>query len=320
MVSSGHRHGETSIETIPGSTELYHREPHREGAPAPLCYQPCTHRPIKSSDRLAADWETILRPRVLNIIQEYDISPRAITPIHQLGASSSPVKGGETILISAPSQKHKNNNWFLAISDIRRFFVSVGWENLFVEISDYEEIRLRTWAIRPGERIVEQWADIREVLLKQLAVDEAAALESISIFRRGKSNERTKCPPTIILTAPEVYGLMIIKDQIRQTLDSHGYHSVGLEIIRDRLARNAIHSIDPFSIDNYQLGAGIGASIGTKNCLESGTLGGYIFLCYPSGSRIQLGLTCYHVVRPGIHDDEINSKFAPRLSFNLPLT
>jgi hypothetical protein len=102
----------------------------------------------------------------------------------------------------------------------------VGWENLIVEISDYVEMRLRTWAIRQGEPVVEQWADIRGVLLKQLAVDEAAALESISIFRRGKSNERTECPFTIVLTAPEVYGLMIIKDQIRRALDLYGYSSL----------------------------------------------------------------------------------------------
>ncbi|KAI9763271.1 MAG: hypothetical protein M1840_000802 [Geoglossum simile] len=298
--SSGHRHGGTSTEMIPGLAEFYHREPYREGAPAPLCYLPCGLYAVKSSDRLARDWETILRPKVLSALDEHDVRPRSILPIHQRDGLSSPIQGGETILISAPSSYHKDNNWFHAVMDMRRFFGSIGWMDLIVEISDREETYLNTWAIRRGEPIIEQWPNIRELLLQQLKVDEAAVLQSISIFRRGKSEERTKCPFTIVLTAPEVYGLMIIQNQIRQTLDSNGYSQIGLDIIRGRVVRNAIADIDPWSTDNYQVAAGMGVSIGPKNSSESGTLGGYIHLRHPSGRRIQLGLTCYHVVRPGI--------------------
>ncbi|KAI9784466.1 MAG: hypothetical protein M1839_002122 [Geoglossum umbratile] len=290
----------SSTEAIPGMAAFYHREPHREGAPAPLCYLPCQLYAVKSSDRLARDWQTILRPKVLSALDEYDVRPRSILPIHQRDAPSSPVRGGETILISAPSSSNKDNIWFRAVTDMRQFFESVGWTDLIVEISDREEMYLNTWAIRRGEPIVEHWPNIRELLLQQLNVNEAAVLESVSVFRRGKSEERTKCPFTIVLTAPEVYGLMIIRNQIRRALDSNGYDQIGLEIVRGRVVRNAIGDIDPFCTDNYQLAAGMGASIGPINDEESGTLGGYIYLRRPSGRRIQLGLTCYHVVRPAI--------------------
>ncbi|KAI9759914.1 MAG: hypothetical protein M1840_003071 [Geoglossum simile] len=295
--SSGHRHGGTSTEVIPGLTEFYHREPHREGAPAPLCYLPSSLHAIKPSDRLVRDWETVLRPKVLSALSEYDVQPRSILPIHQRGTL---IRGGETILINAPSAHHKDDNWFHAVMDMRQFFGSIGWTDLIVEISDREEMLLKTWAIRRGEPIVEQWPGIRDLLLQQLKVNEGATLESMSIFRRGKSEERVECPLTIVLTAPEVYGLMIIQNQIRRTLDSNGYNEIGLEIVRGKVIRNAIASIDPLCTDNHQLAAGMGVSIGPKNTCESGTLGGYIYLRYPSGERVQLGLTCYHVVRPGI--------------------
>jgi hypothetical protein len=59
---------------------------------------------------------------------------------------------------------------------------------------------LNTWAIKPHEPIVKRWPQVREVLLEQLKSDEASDLESINVFRRGKSGDRLECAVTIVLT------------------------------------------------------------------------------------------------------------------------
>ena len=84
---------------------------------------------------------------------------------------------------------------------------------MIIEILDHDEFRRNTWAIQPDEPVVGQCPHIRGLMLKQLAVDEVSDLESMSILRRGTSERRTECPFTIVLTAPEVYGLMMIRAQ-----------------------------------------------------------------------------------------------------------
>jgi len=293
------------------SANDYHREPFREGAPAPLCYRPGITRAIRPSNRLVAEWGTVLRPKVLSVMNTYHIFPRSIGVIHRRDVFWPLHRPDETVQIDAPSQHHIDNNWYLAVSEIRQFCVEVGWPDLILEIIDCTEFYKGTWAIRPHEPIVKEWPQVREVLLEQLNCDEASDLESINVFRRGKFEERLESAVTIVLTAPEVYGLMKIKDRIREQLDMNGYEHIDLEIIRDRITRNInidpLTGIDPLSQEYHQARVGMGASIGPQNRDESGTMGGYVNLSGPWG-QIQLGLTCYHVIRPGLMCSEIASK------------
>lgn len=277
--------------------ERYHREPFREGAPAPLSYQPGVVRAIHPSNRLVAAWETVLQPKVLSVMVKYDIFPRSIVVIHKRDVFWPLPRPDETIQIDAPGRYHIGDNWYLAVSEIRQFCAEVGWLELIVDIIDCTEFRKNTWAIQPHEPIVKQWPRVREVLLEQLKCDDASDLESINVFRRGKSEERLECAVTIVLTAPEVCDLMIIKDQIREQLDMNGYGYIDLELIRDRISLN--NNINPLSLEYYQTRVGMGASIGPQNRDESGTMGGYVNL-RGSWGLIQLGLTCYHVIRPGL--------------------
>ena len=285
--------------------EDYHREPFREGAPAPLCYLLGIMEVIRPSNRLVAEWGTVLRPKVLSVMDTHRIFPRSISVFHRRDVFWAPLRPDETVYIDAPSQFHKDDNWYLAVSEIRQFCAAVGWPELIIEILDWTEFEKNTWAIRPHEPIVEQWPHVREVLLEQVKCEEASDLESINVFRRGKSEERLECAVTIMLTAPEVYGLMKIKDRIREQLDKNGYGHIDLELIRDRIYRNT--DIDPLDLDYYQTRVGMGASIGPQNRDESGTMGGYVNL-RGSWGQIQLGLTCYHVIRPGLMSSEIASK------------
>jgi hypothetical protein len=144
----------------------------------------------------------------------YRIFPRSIVVIHQRDVFWPLLRPDETVQIDAPSQHHIDDNWYLAVSEIRRFCTAVGWPGLILDILDCTEFDKYTWAIKPHEPIVKQWPQVREVLLEQLKCDEASDLESMNVFRRGKSEERLECAVTIVLTAPELYGLMKIKDRI----------------------------------------------------------------------------------------------------------
>ena len=287
------------------SKEHYHREPFREGAPAPLCYRPGIVGAIHPSNRLVAEWNTVLRPKVLSVMDTYRIFPRSIAVIHRRDVFWPLLRPDETVQIDAPSEHHIDDNWYLAVSEIRQFCMTVGWPELILDILDCTEFGKNTWAIKPHEPIIKQWPRVREVLLEQLKCDEASDLESINVFRRGKSEKRLECVVTIVLTAPETYGLMKIKDRIREQLDINGYRHIDLELVRDRICRNV--NIDPVDPETHQETVGMGASIGPQNRDESGTMGGYVTLC-GSWGRIQLGLTCYHVIRPGLMGSEIASK------------
>jgi len=287
------------------SKEHYHREPFREGAPAPLSYRPGVVGPIRPSNRLVAEWETVLRPKVLIAMDKYRIFPRSIVVIHQRDVFWPLLRPDETVQIDAPSRRHIDDNWYLAVLEIRQFCTTVGWPELIIDILDYTEFGKNTWAIKPHEPIIKQWPRVRGLLLEQLKCDEASDLESINVFRRGKSEERLKSAVTIVLTAPEVHGLMKIKDRIRRQLDINGYRHIDLELVRDRIYRNI--GIDPLDPECHQETVGMGASIGPQNRDESGTMGGYVTLCGSQG-QIQLGLTCYHVIRPGLMGSEIASK------------
>jgi hypothetical protein len=235
----------------------------------------------------------------------HHIFPRSIVVIHRRDEFWPLFRRDETVQIDAPSKHHIDDNWYLAVKDIRQFCVEVGWPDLIIDILDETEFDKNTWAIKPDEPIVEQWPQIRDMLLEQFKCHEASNLESMNVFRRGKSERRLECAVTIVLTAPELYGLMKIKDRIRKQLNENGYEDIDLELIRDRICRNVGN--DPLGLECYQETVGMGASIGPQNRYESGTMGGYVNL-NKSGVHIQLGLTCYHVIRPGLMSSEIASK------------
>ena len=165
-------------------------------------------RAIRPSNRLVAEWETVLRPKVLSAMDTYRIFPRSIMVIHQQDVFWPLLRPDEIILIDAPSQHHIDDNRYLAVSEIRQFCAAVGWPGLILDILDCTGFGKYAWAI------VKQWPQVWEVLLEQLKCDEASDLKSMNIFRRGKSEERLECAVTIVLTAPELYGLMKIKDRI----------------------------------------------------------------------------------------------------------
>lgn len=293
------------------SKEHYHREPFREGAPAPLCYRPGIVGAIRPSNRLVAEWKTVLRPKVLSAMDKYRIFPRSIGVIHRRDVFWPLLRPDETVQIDAPSQHHVGDNWYLAVSEIRQFCMTVGWPELILDILDCTEFGKYTWAIKPHEPIVKQWPQVRDVLLEQLECDEASDLESINVFRRGKSEDRLECAVTIVLTAPELYGLMKIKDRIREQLDINGYGHIDLELIRDRIFRG--FDIDPLDPKCYQATVGMGASIGLQNRDESGTMGGYVNL-RGSWGQVQLGLTCYHVIRAGLTSSQMEYSDAKGIS------
>jgi hypothetical protein len=107
-------------------------------------------------------------------------------------------------------------------------------------------------------------------------------------------------PLAIILTAPEVYRLMKIKDKIRKKLDEQGYSDIELEIVRDKICHRGMR----LNTEHYKKQAGTGVSLGAKGSLESGTLGGYLTLRGSAGREIELALTNYHVIRPGLSKEQ----------------
>ena len=92
------------------SQERYHREPFRKGALAPLCYRPGVVQAIRPSNRLVAEWETVLRPKVLSVMDTYRIFPRSIVAIHQRDVFWPLLRPDETVQIDAPGQHHIDDN------------------------------------------------------------------------------------------------------------------------------------------------------------------------------------------------------------------
>jgi hypothetical protein len=298
--SSGSRRSKSgSSESVSGLDELYHREPFREGAPGPLCYSPGITGAVLQSDRITADWQSHLWPTTSSIIAARDIHPRSVGVIRRRDQFWSESQPDVTVTIDAPHKHYRNNNWFLAISELRQFYSQVGYGDLIVEIADFEARDKRSWAIDFHAPIVKEWPKIVELLLQELRDNTAAGVESIGCLRRGNSILESQNPLTIILTAPEVYHLMRIKDTIREKLDYQGYRDIELEIVRDKIC----HRAADMSLEHYQMQAGMGVSLGAKGSLESGTLGGYLTLCDNAGQEVQVALTNYHVIRPGLSSE-----------------
>ncbi|KAI9763768.1 MAG: hypothetical protein M1840_009093 [Geoglossum simile] len=295
--SSGSRRSQSgSSESVSGLDELYHREPFREGAPGPLCYSPGITGAVLQSDQITADWQSRLWPTTSSILAARDVHPRSVGILHRRDQFRPESQPDVTVTIDAPHKHYKNNNWFLAISELRQFYSRVGYGDLIVEIADFEARNKRSWAIDFHAPIVREWPKIVELLLQELRDNTAAGVESIGCLRRGNAMPESQNPLTIILTAPEVYHLMRIKDKIREKLDNQGYWGIELEIVRDKICRRAADT----SPDHHQMQAGMGVSLGAKGSLESGTLGGYLTLCDNAGQEVQVALTNYHVIRPGL--------------------
>jgi hypothetical protein len=298
---------------MPGLNEQYHREGLREGSPAPLSYWPAITTAISPSHPIVAVWDTQLRPKIESVLEGHGIIYRSLSPLKRKDIFWPSSRSDETVFIDVPAQYYRDDNWCLATLELRTFFASIGFSDLIVEIVDAASFMRHTWPIELSDPVIQEWPQIRNLLTEQLNMDEAVCLESINVFRRGSSTDKSKSVVTVILTASELYGLRTIQSRIREQLDINGYSHIDLELIRDRVIRFATSNVRCLEYRRLQLNLGastLGLSVGVKGVEESGTLGASVSLQNANGQMINLGLTCYHVVRPGLTEMQRHGTFS----------
>lgn len=215
------------------------------------------------------------------------------------------------VTAAMPEPDHSNDQWSTALKSILELFRARSYTDLNVEISAdtsfpfgaHKESQL--FPLLPSDPPEIDWSDLRPKLLSHL---EEAPWRSIDVVRYGESDLIDENPVTILVTLGEktpAGDYRRVKQELGRFLDQERPGKIQAVLC---LGRPQLYI--KLDADHYSLKAGIGVSIGLKGDeRRSGTLGGYVTLQHPSTEEQRIfGLTCWHVVRPCEHTEELERK------------
>lgn len=170
-------------------------------------------------------------------------------------------------------------------------------------------VGIHSYAIEPHHPIVAQW----DSYLQELVMGEVRKLPiwiAVDVLRRGCSEKRFDCVPSIIITITPNSLSGRIRDFVDWLWRSCNAHrsEVNVEAIEGRL-RGAHHASNQPNITD--ISPTIGKSIGLHGQYEtSGTAGGYVKIQKLGHPAKICALTCQHIVAP---DNQCKLTFFVRL-------
>ncbi|DAA74801.1 TPA_exp: Uncharacterized protein A8136_2219 [Trichophyton benhamiae CBS 112371] len=278
------------------------REDHRVGGPV-LCRLPAATFPITSADPITHVFNSELRDKIMEAIQESNIDFQEMSVFKRRWRESRD-KPLPVILIIAKTRRNRpiDGTWFQLCQKIRAFCVSAGRPEVNVEIGDPAAyIPIISSAVLSSDPIVQHWPTLRPQILK---IINGRMWLTLDVLRRGPENSEGII--TIVITIPEcstsdAYSWRPVRDKIVNVINTTGLENVAVEIGRgavytsDDIDNNFFNESDPCSKAHFG-----GSLAGLHDSKRLGTFGGFIVLDFPDGKSRTCGLTCYHCV---VNDD-----------------
>lgn len=249
--------------------EIDTRNVYRYGFPAPIPLMPV-------ATYSAPWWSEVVQPH-LRGIRTILGSQRVDTETIQVVSRAN---GGEeesipTLCVTANEGK---GNWFHAIKEIRKHFLSVNLTDLAIEVLDHRIFDdLHTFTILPTEtEIISQWSIRRPRVLEFLHGDMPnARWATLNVLHRGVGDTRADCFPTVLLSIPnpshhvwheEIYPRLVAICEPHFRLGLLYYS--GTMITNSGLAENV--SVEDVKSSSLRMGS----SCGPTDSESSATLGG----------------------------------------------
>lgn len=279
-------------------------EDHRVGGPV-LCRLPAATFPITSADPITLVFDSEMRGKIMETIQESNIDFQAMSVLKRRWRESRD-KPLPSILIIAKAKYNRtvDDTWFQLYGKIRAICTSAGQPEVNVEIGDpIAYIPRISSAVLSSDTIVKHWPTLKPRILEIIKDKRWLTLD---VLRRGPVDNEGSI--TVVITIPEcstndAYSWRPIRDRIVDVLSTTGLDDVAVEIGRGAVYSS--HDIDNnnnfFDERGPSAKARFGGSLaGLHDSKRLGTFGGFIVLDFPDGKSRTSGLSCFHCV---VNDD-----------------
>jgi hypothetical protein len=285
--------------------EIY-EEDYRTGGPH-LCRLPAVNGHLKNDSPTLSIWKNNLEDTVRDILSKFAVRFTTVALLHRQSRHDQEHNPTEdlTILVIAVKEM-MDNKWYSACVEIRSACLDAGLGSMNVEIADERGLQpTLSHPISAHEPFAVQWYQIRPRVIALLG---RQTWLSISLLRRGTSEDDRECPVTIVITIPEDSDSLWsgARDSIAAMLDSEGWYEVAVEIGRGSIWRgpqgtSAVRNrylLEPER--DWKTAAQMGRSVGRRDTSKtSGTLGGFIeILSSDTDEWKRYGLTCFQCVLP----------------------
>ena len=279
----------------------------RTGGPT-LCRLPVRIVALREDSLTLTAWNAGLYTTISNILRRLDVQSNTIKVEHRRWRYDRESHPNHTETIMVYSIKSVfDRSWLTACINIRTACLEVALPFLNVEIADPRGLKPQlSHPVLSSDPFAVRWSGIRAQIISLLAPREWLTM---SLLRRGKSDDPSRCPLTILITIPEDSAAVwsTARESIVAYLDNTGWQQVAVEIGRGYVWRGVEAGEDTNhdrilleSNRDWKIKAQHGRSIGKSNSEESpGTLGGFVEIRNPkSGLWKKLALTCFHCVQP----------------------
>ena len=207
-----------------------------------------------------------------------------------------------TLRVVAKRNVPSQTSWTVVSRKLYHYLRGEGITNASVEIMDAKfEQSPGIYACVPSDRIFPIWKQVALQIFHQI---DCRAVFTIGCFRIGNDNDRSKCPPTILLGVDRAVkrNWKPVRDTIVTILDNRGLFNVAVTIRKDnRLARtNQIRSREGIPAADCRDDPNIGTSLSPSDReYEHGTLGGWVEVRNPeNGKWVAFAITCAHCCFP----------------------
>ncbi|KAI9803894.1 MAG: hypothetical protein M1825_001774 [Sarcosagium campestre] len=203
-----------------------------------------------------------------------------------------------TVLMWLGTREKVNDDWLLAVKEIRRLYADNGFSDIIVEMFVWRDPVL-SFPVGAAEDITRIWPSLEPQIVKALSGKECLEL---NVLRRGREKVPNDNPVTVVLTVSPTStdDWIAIREWIVHLLNNNGLEYVAVEIGAGVLwPFGGVPSENPLPNDAWKGPAKMGCSIGPLGSTEtSATLGGYLQLQHPNGQWSAFGVTCHHAAVP----------------------
>lgn len=278
----------------------------RAGGPT-LCESPCeTIRNIPTSlenyDRFLGPGSFQLMTKLNDICRNDNVRPDHMEFCGRRSMYEPNQHPVLTLRVVAKRNVPSQTSWTVVSRKLYHYLRGEGITNASVEIMDAKfEQSPGIYACVPSDRIFPIWKQVALQIFHQI---DCRGVFTIGCFRIGNDNDRSKCPPTILLGVDRAVkrNWKPVRDTIVTILDNRGLFNVAVTIRKDnRLARtNQIRSREGIPAADCRDDPNIGTSLSPSDReYEHGTLGGWVEVRNPeNGKWVAFAITCAHCCFP----------------------
>ncbi|OAX81324.1 hypothetical protein ACJ72_04333 [Emergomyces africanus] len=260
------------------------------------------YQAVSPSSPLRQEWDTILKPRVLEILEEYQVDLRSAHLVYILTENSTETISQQpniTTLIRATA-KESEQEWIPVMESLRRYYLSANRPEINIELRDERAFETtQCYPVESSEAVVPIWNNNveRQMILKLRGRDWL----TLSLFRRGKPSGPKPLVVVLTVLKASTHDWVSVREELVQILDFYYLGYVGVEILRGENVFGNANDDDgiPLTDDAFTKGMSMGRSIGPRGSRNNAsTFGGFVKLQNLNGDWHTFGLTCFCSVAP----------------------